>query len=322
MSRANGSPKDAVILRTYADLDRHVRAFAEGHLSLLIVIGLPGLQKSTAIQQALPDELCWLEGNATAFALYCRLYQCRNRPVVLDDVDDLYSDRAAVRLLKSVCQTVRQKTVRWDSDARTLRSEGIPTHFTTTSRVAIIANQWRTLNENVAAIEDRGHVVVFEPTPEEVHSRTAHWFEDQEIFEFVERHLHLIEKPSMRDYYKAVEKKRAGLDWRSALLQRWLPPTTRIVARLVADDSYPSETARIEAFQQYTGQVRSQYFYHKRKLRSVTRQHQQPCENGRLTRTKQATERQVLELSDFQTSPDAQNLPAFSAVEFMPTDWT
>jgi len=322
MSRTNGSPRDAVMLRSYVDLDRHVRAFAEGHLSLLIVIGLPGLQKSTAIQQALSEEVCWLEGNATAFGLYCRLYESRNRPVVLDDVDELYTDKAAVRLLKSLCQTVRQKTVRWDSDARTLRSEEIPTHFVTTSRVIIIANQWRTLNENVAAIEDRGHVVVFEPASEEVHSRTARWFDDQEIFEFFGRHLHLIEKPSMRDYYKAAEKKRAGLDWRSALLQRWLPPTTRIVAELVADDSYPSETARIEAFQQRTGQVRSQYFYHKRKLRSGTCHQQSLSENGRLTRTKQAPERQVLKLSDFRTSPDAQALSAFSAVESIPTDST
>jgi len=83
-----------------------------------------------------------------------------------------------VRLLKSLCQTTVEKTVRWDSDARTLKSKDIPTHFSTTSRVAIIANQWKTLNEDVAAIEDRGHVVLFEPTPEEVHHRTAEWFQD------------------------------------------------------------------------------------------------------------------------------------------------
>lgn len=248
MSRVKTKPRDATVLTSYEELDPYVRAFALGHLSLLIVIGSPGLQKSTAIRQALPDDVCWLEGNATAFALYCRLFEYCDRPVVLDDVDDLYTDKAGVRLLKSLCQTTPQKTVRWDSDASSLKLNEIPTRFSTTSKVAIIANQWKTLNENVAAIEDRGHVVLFEPTAEAVHLRTADWFGDQEIYDYVGRYLHLIKKPSMRDYYKAAEKKHAGLDWRGGLLQRWLRPPTRIVAQLLANESYPNEMARIEAF--------------------------------------------------------------------------
>ena len=37
----------------------------------------------------------------------------------------------------------------------------------------IIANAWKTPNAHVAALEDRGHLLYFDPTPPELHARTA-----------------------------------------------------------------------------------------------------------------------------------------------------
>lgn len=266
MPRRKTVPDHATRLTTYAELDDHVRAFTEGHLSLLIVIGTPGLQKSTVIQQAVEGKAAFFEGNATAFALYLRLYEQRHAPVVIDDVDHLFTDKAGVRLLRSLCQTTPAKTLRWDSDAHTLKAKDIPNAFQTTSNVAIVANEWRTLNQNVAAVEDRAHLVLFAPTPLDVHLRVADWFWDQEIFDFIGRQLHIIEIPSMRDYIKAAEKKQAGLDWKGPLLQRWSEPITRLVARLLDDPSFKTEQERVEAFTAQSGQVRSQYFYHKKRL--------------------------------------------------------
>ena len=42
-----------------------------------------------------------------------------------------------------------------------------------TSCVALIGNDWKTLNADVAALEDRGHVLVFEPTALEVHRQAV-----------------------------------------------------------------------------------------------------------------------------------------------------
>jgi hypothetical protein len=39
--------------------------------------------------------------------------------------------------------------------------------------VALIGNDWKTLNADVAALEDRGHVLVFEPTALEVHRQAV-----------------------------------------------------------------------------------------------------------------------------------------------------
>lgn len=265
MPKGNALPETAVKISTYAALDQYVKGFVD-HFNLLILIGRPGLQKSVSLRKAVGKNACWLEGNVTPFRLYCKLYEHRNELVAIDDVDSLYADKAGVRLLKSVCQTEFRKTVAWHSSSAAMGKAGIPQEFTTTSRVAIIANDWRTLNDNVLAVEDRGHVVFFEPDPVEVHMRTAHWFWDQEIFDFMGERLHLIHQPSMRHYVKASELKAADMDWRGYLLGRFLTGPALLVATLRADPSYETESERVEAFTAMGGGTRSTYFYQSARL--------------------------------------------------------
>ena len=144
-------------LTTYERLDEYLRAFAKGHFHLMILVGAGGLAKSRSVRAVLSDgEACWIEGNATPFGMYAKLYRHRDQFVVIDDVDALYADRSGVRLLKCLCQTEEEKAVAWHSDARSLERQRIPREFTTKSRVVIISNDWQTLNKNVAALQDRG----------------------------------------------------------------------------------------------------------------------------------------------------------------------
>jgi hypothetical protein len=259
-------PEGAIPLTTYAGLDRHVRAFARGTFNLLILLGAPGLQKSRVVRDALPDA-CWIECHATPLGIYRRLWECRDEPVVIDDVDSLHANRAAVRLLKALCQTEPRKTIAWESDAPALRREEIPRRFSTSSRVLIVANDWRTLNANVAALEDRGHVLAFEPAALEVHLRTATWFWDQEVFDWIGTHLHLITRPSMRHYHAAWEQKQAGLEWRENMLARWLSGPRLLAARLRADPAFATEEDRARAFVALGGGCRATYFNHAKQLR-------------------------------------------------------
>ncbi len=87
MARSGEPPPGALIVRTYGELDQFVEAFAEGLLNLLLIIGRPGVQKSRAVKAAVGRRACWIDGSATAFGLYGQLYQYRDRPVVIDDVD-------------------------------------------------------------------------------------------------------------------------------------------------------------------------------------------------------------------------------------------
>jgi hypothetical protein len=169
-----------------------LRAFADGHFHLLILIGSGGLAKSRSVRAALGGTGCWIEGNATPFGMYAKLYRHRDEFVVIDDVDALYADRSGIRLLKCLCQTEEEKTVAWHSDARGLERQGLPREFTTKSRVVIISNDWKTLNKNVAALQDRGHVVFFEPSAAEVHAQAGAWFDDEEIYRSFAANLHRV----------------------------------------------------------------------------------------------------------------------------------
>jgi hypothetical protein len=113
-------------LTTYADLEKIVRSFARGDLNLLILLGGHGLGKSRALRQAMAGQACWLEGNASAFGLYCQLWHHQNRPVVLDDLDGLYRNHDGIRLLKSLTQTEPHKTVSWYTDAATFAARANP----------------------------------------------------------------------------------------------------------------------------------------------------------------------------------------------------
>ena len=260
MSQARPSAVPGTRLTTYVELEKIVAAFACGYLNLLILIGGHGLGKSRIVRQAVVGQACWLEGNTSPFGLYCRLWQHQNRPVVLDDIDGLYASRDGIRLLKCLTQTELQKNVSWHTDAATLVREQIPREFRTSSRVTIITNEWKTLNRNVAALQDRGHLVRFEPGPLEVHVRTADWFWDQEIFDFVGERLHLMQEASMRHYLAAWELKQAGMDWRSLVLSRCLSGRALLVAQLKANPDYASEGDRVRAFVAANGGSRATYF--------------------------------------------------------------
>jgi hypothetical protein len=52
-------------------------------LNLLILVGSGGLAKSRSGREALGGDGCWIEGNATPFGMYVKLYQHRDEFVVV-----------------------------------------------------------------------------------------------------------------------------------------------------------------------------------------------------------------------------------------------
>jgi len=254
-------------LTSYPRLEAYLSAFAAGHFHLLILIGSGGLAKSRSVRAALGGKGCWIEGNATPFGMYAKLYRHRDEFVVIDDVDALYADRSGVRLLKCLCQTEEEKAVAWHSDARSLERQGIPREFTTKSRVVIISNDWRTLNKNVAALQDRGHIVFFEPSAEEVHAQAGKWFDDPEIYAWFAANLHRVRQPSLRHYVRAKELKAAGMDWIDILAEGDDNRRARLARELLDSPAYDSMEARAAAFVRQGGGCRATFFNYHRKLR-------------------------------------------------------
>jgi len=260
--------KGAIPIRTYEELQGYVRAFAEGHLNLLIVVGSGGIGKSRTVRDALEGrEICWIEGNASPLGMYMRLFKHPCDIVVIDDVDSLYRERNGVRLLKSLCQTEDEKRVAWYTAAPPLRIENVPHEYTTRCRVVIVSNDWETLNRNVEAVQDRGHLLVFEPTPHDVHAHVSEWFADTEILDWMELRLHAIGRPSIRHYLRAAELKSAGMDWtRAVMTEAKDHPRAKLVRTLALDPTFGSEQQRIEEFERRGAGCRATYFNWKRRL--------------------------------------------------------
>lgn len=261
-------PDGASYLATYAKLHQYLRAFAHGHINLLILIGPAGIAKSRTVREVLGNSACWIQGNATPFGMYEKLYQHRDQFMVIDDLDSLYADKTGIRLLKCLCQTEEDKVVGWHTDARSLERHGIPREFTTTSRVIIICNDWKTLNRNVAALQDRGHVLVFQPSAAELHRQAGTWFRDPEIYAWFGANLHRIAEPSFRHYVRARELKAAGMDWTEILAADSDNKRARLAAEILASASYPSTEDRVRAFIRQGGGCRATFFNYRRRLGS------------------------------------------------------
>ena len=266
MSKSKNPGRAPLCLTSYAELRRFGGAFAAGHLNLLIVTGGPGLGKSRLLKELVGDRASWVDGHVTPFGMYVKLFESRDQPLVIDDVDGMHADQNCVRLLKGLCQSDREKQLSWNSRTRQLDELGIPHRFSTTSKTAIIANDWQRLNLDVEALEDRGHVVHFQPSAREVHRHAAEWFLDQEVFDFLGSRLSWFAQPSFRHYTSALELKNAGLDWKQATLARGLAGKPLVVAQLKADDRYETEEQRAQALVAAGHGCRATYFNVSRKL--------------------------------------------------------
>lgn len=281
-------------IRTYSELEVRARAFAQGKLPLMVLYGPPGTSKSTTIREVLPHgaNARWVNGTASAFGLFRELRRYADLPFVLDDLDDVFRDKALVRLLKQVCQTDDKRRVTWLTKANTQllsASEGTeeaddestdsdPHSFETSSPVVLIVNDWQKLNRHVGAVGDRGWEIEFLPSGNEIHSyvdswrnsaldKDGEWIVEPQVFEFIGEHLDLVAEPSIRHYVIASTALRLGIDWRRDLMTNWSDvDPKRLVRRLAEEAVYQREEDRIDRFRDLTGLSRTRYFEIKESL--------------------------------------------------------
>lgn len=256
------------LLNTYEKLRSFCGHFSEGAWTCLIVIGSPGLGKSRTMAEALPkierpeDEGArWIGSHVSSFQLYRELHAHQDRTFVLDDVDHLCRDPGMVKLLKCLCNTEKSRRVYWATSNRDLEREGIPREFETRSKVALIINEWETLNENVGALEDRGMVVRFAPSSAEVHRQVGTWFDDKRVYNYVSDRLDRIYQPSQRLYVTASSLRKLGEDWKGWIEAKIaLPDELQIVRDLRSDNTYICEDKRVLRYNALTGKSRASYF--------------------------------------------------------------
>lgn len=273
-------PGDAIPVSAYSDLDRYLSAFASGALQLVMLLGRHGTGKTQRVKAAVglsgatnghgtrPRTL-YLGGHVSAFGLYQQLWNYRNCPVVIDDLDKLYAQPDCVRILKQLCDISPIKHVTWCSHL-TSRSVELPSEFDTTSTVILIANQWRSLNADIHALEDRALVIHFDPSNDELHEVVRAWFADREVYDFIGSLLPYVPRVSIRHYLKGRTLRHAGMhDWKETILRMLLPNTPlACVVRLQLDGSFEREKDRVDQFILETGKSRPTYFRLKQQVTS------------------------------------------------------
>ena len=266
---------------TFHEKDQWVDAFmkAEG-LRLLFLVGNPGQSKSNSIETRLDhDQHRYIKcGRLTAFQLYKQLFSSRNKAIILDDVEDALKRYDTARILMNLCETdEKARTVAWFGTESQLsvrkgkKTVKIPQEFDTSSRVCLVSNDWDILLGKFQALLDRGTVLFFDPSPEEVHAFVGKWFAEPEIYDFISNRLDDIPQHSIRYYVIAKEHKLLGLDWKKALLESWTHDSDQIdaeraVEMILAGPSYKTDKERIEAFTAKTGRQRRQWYNLKKKV--------------------------------------------------------
>jgi hypothetical protein len=123
---SNHPPKGAMVETTYDGLEDLLRAFGDGSISFLVVVGQPGLGKSQRVRDALKNQVTLLiKGRKSALDFYTDLYTHKDLPVILDDADDLMSQRGCLEYVKLLTETDQFKRLDYGTKTKSLEKEGV-----------------------------------------------------------------------------------------------------------------------------------------------------------------------------------------------------
>lgn len=266
-------PETAQEIRRYDELGALVKAFAQGKIYLLVILGRPGLAKSQTLIHATENtDAKIVKGRNSAYKFYELCYALRNQPLVLDDCDSMMCDRLTREMIKILCETDSVKKLRWDTKVAEQDEAIHPTEFETSSPVCLITNSWQ--DDSISeALESRAEFVYFNPTWHEVYKQASTWFDDQEIFDYLRENIPNMKSPDMRILVKARQRKRANmplLRWKDVINNHLDDSEGQLVRDLLRDPAYKNNAARGKIYCDKTGKTIQNWYYRVRHLSDLT----------------------------------------------------
>lgn len=206
-------------IREYAAYRSSFKDFKNGNVRSRIVIGPNGIGKSRLYRQAGKGGF-YVKARLTPAMLYEQAYLFRDKKIVIDDVDGMLGEKTFVSILKALMERERVRLIMWYTQNSRFERDGIPLEFHTTSPVAILLNRVPDKpNSDLTACLSRSSVILFDPTPEEVHEYVGGWFEkvmgkeNLDVYNFVGENLSVAINLSCRTYDLLVERKKCGGDY-------------------------------------------------------------------------------------------------------------
>lgn len=135
---------------------------------------------------------------------------------IFDDVDEILKNKSAVAILKAVCDSKKEKIVRYTTTSPLL--EPGEESFTTSCKVLLLTNQLSEGDANLKALMTRAVCVNFNPSNKEVLDFLKTFADDLEILKYIEKFVNFSTKFNFRIYCRALELKLNKLDWKKEIL--------------------------------------------------------------------------------------------------------
>ena len=160
-------------------LDDMTRAVKGGKIRSMIVTGPPGVGKSFGVEKVLSKHDMFadiaddsklkkyevVKGAMSALGLYAKLYAYSDPKniLVFDDCDSVLQDELSLNILKAALDSGSKRMIHWNTDSRSLRSEGVPNSFEFRGGAIFITNikfenvRSKKIKDHLEALESRCH---------------------------------------------------------------------------------------------------------------------------------------------------------------------
>jgi hypothetical protein len=210
-----------ITITTYKELKEYIKAFGQRKINFLIINSRGGLGKSKISEDILAENSpLILNSHCAPLAMY-KILMSENLLdkefiAIFDDVDEILKNKSAVAILKAVCDSKKEKIVRYTTTSPLL--EKGEESFTTSCKVLLLTNQISEGDANLRALMTRAVCVNFNPSDKEILSFLKTFADDLEILKYIEKFVKFSTKFNFRIYCKALELKLSKLDWKREVL--------------------------------------------------------------------------------------------------------
>ena len=160
-------------------LEDMTRAVKRGDVRAMIVTGPPGVGKSFGVEKVLSKHDVFatvaddkklkkyevVKGAMSAIGLYRKLYEYSDKKSILvfDDCDSVLLDDLSLNILKAALDSSKKRMIHWNTDARSLKENGVPNSFEFKGGAIFISNikfdhvKSKKLRDHLEALESRCH---------------------------------------------------------------------------------------------------------------------------------------------------------------------
>lgn len=241
-------------LTTFRELHDFTLKWANGELKdNIVVVGDGGLGKSYAVRDV--SDVLRFDGHMTPFRAFQLGYEQPHYNIIWDDMDDIFSNKQMVKLLKQFCELDDTKRICFG----TTRQHEAEDSYEFYGHNMVVLNDLRKVGKNLKALLTRFLVVKFVPSRLEVLKQLKVFAKDKEIIEEMSRWMSMLREFNFRMYVHLERMKRAHMDWKG-YFYRGIHP--RLAEMHALTKQFKTEKERIAHFDG----GRTQYFYWKKKF--------------------------------------------------------